>query len=127
LSKDWVDDVIEFHDYICYPVRTKPTTENSPKSRTRSEYMMEEVEEYAEAMYDRDIVEMADGLADLIYFAIGTALYHGIDLRTVMDEVHKSNMTKTPDSQNYKNCVKGPDFKKPNIVKALREGKVRRV
>jgi len=84
--------------------------------------MMEEVEEYEEAFYNEDPNEMADALADLIWFAIGTALFHGLDLRPVMDEVHKSNMSKSPNPKSWKNCDKGPNFKKPNIAKALHDG-----
>jgi predicted HAD superfamily Cof-like phosphohydrolase len=89
--------------------------------------MFEEVEEYQEAFYKEDLPEMGDALADLIWFAIGAALLHGIDLRPVMDEVHKSNMTKSPDPNDYKNCIKGPDFKKPDLKVAFAKGQVRHV
>jgi NTP pyrophosphatase (non-canonical NTP hydrolase) len=41
-----------------------------------------------------NIVEVADGLADLIYVINSAALELGIDLEPVLDEVHRSNMSK---------------------------------
>lgn len=42
-----------------------------------------------------DLVELADGLADLAYVGeFGTAVAAGIDLEPIQDEVHASNMTK---------------------------------
>jgi predicted HAD superfamily Cof-like phosphohydrolase len=41
------------------------------------------------------LAEVADGLADLIYVAVGAALELGIPLAAVWDEVHTANMRKT--------------------------------
>ncbi len=42
-----------------------------------------------------DLVELADGLADLAYVGeFGTAVAAGIDLEPIQQEVHASNMTK---------------------------------
>ena len=46
------------------------------------------------AMGQGDLVEIADGLADLIYVLIGTSIAYGIDLEPIWDEVHKTNMAK---------------------------------
>ena len=43
-----------------------------------------------------DVVELADGLADLDYVVEGTRLEFGIDGGPVADEVHRSNMAKAP-------------------------------
>lgn len=40
------------------------------------------------------LAEVADGLADLIYVAVGAALELGIPLAAVWEEVHRSNMAK---------------------------------
>lgn len=42
-----------------------------------------------------DLIELADGLADLAYVGeFGTAVAAGIDLEPVQDEIHSSNMSK---------------------------------
>lgn len=40
------------------------------------------------------IIEVADGLADILYVTFGTALSFGIPMEAVFSEVHRSNMTK---------------------------------
>ena len=54
----------------------------------------EETEELAEAAERRDVVAIADALADLVYVAYGSAITYGIDLDAVLSEVHRSNMSK---------------------------------
>lgn len=44
--------------------------------------------------WNRDIIETADALADLLYVIYGMALETGIPLDDVFDEVHRSNMSK---------------------------------
>ena len=114
MSKDWVKDVAQFQKLIGH----NPACD----VERRIEYLKEEVKEFEESWHKQDVIEMADALGDLIYYAIGIALVYRIDLRPVMDEIHKSNMTKTPDPSDCKNCIKGPSFKKPNIALALHEG-----
>lgn len=47
------------------------------------------------SMLKGDLVGVADGLADVLYVVIGTAVAYGIDIQEVFDEVHRSNLTKT--------------------------------
>lgn len=54
----------------------------------------EEFTELKSATADRDLTEIADALADLVYVVYGTAVAYGIDLSPVLEEVHRSNMTK---------------------------------
>jgi len=62
--------------------------------RIRNLWCEEEVREIEEAIGDNDVPAIADGLADLIYFAFGTAVTLGIDLQEVFEEVQKANMKK---------------------------------
>ena len=54
----------------------------------------EEYEEVMAGIMNGDIVETADGIADLIYVLVGAALAFGIPINRVFTEVHNSNMTK---------------------------------
>lgn len=52
-------------------------------------------DELIQSMLNGDLVGVADGLADVLYVVIGTAVAYGIDIQEVFDEVHRSNLSKT--------------------------------
>lgn len=52
-------------------------------------------DELIASMLNGDLVGIADGLADVLYVVIGTAVAYGIDIQEVFDEVHRSNLSKT--------------------------------
>ena len=54
----------------------------------------EELTETLQAAITNNMVEVADGLGDLVYFIYGMAAKAGIDLDPVVAEIHRSNMTK---------------------------------
>jgi predicted HAD superfamily Cof-like phosphohydrolase len=56
--------------------------------------LQEEVGEFAQAAQARDLVGVADALADIAYVTYGAAVTFGIDLDAVIAEVHRSNMSK---------------------------------
>lgn len=78
----------------------------------------EEFIEFMTGLTTRDLVEIADGAADLVYVTVGACIAHGIPFDRVFMEVHRSNMTK----ENVK--VSGPQKygtktpKGPNYIPA---------
>lgn len=70
--------------------------------------MLEELAETLQAMAKGDTAEMADGLADLVYVTVFTALLHGVDLRPVWAEVQRANMSKFPTCDSCDGDGKGP-------------------
>ena len=60
----------------------------------RHELIHEEVDEFEEAMFNSDQVEMIDALCDILYVTYGAASAMGVDLEPFFDEVQRSNMTK---------------------------------
>ena len=54
----------------------------------------EEVTELRAAIDRRDIVEVADALADIVYVALSAGASYGLPMDAVLAEVHRSNMTK---------------------------------
>jgi predicted HAD superfamily Cof-like phosphohydrolase len=83
----------------------------------------EEFEETAKAFYEEDLVEVADGLADMVWVIMGMCNSVGIDFDKIWEEVKSSNMSKFVDGKFIKNDVgkimKPETYFKPNIKKAL--------
>lgn len=111
-------DVAEFHENI--------TREDSPLTPTmvspefcliRYRFLIEEAEEFHEACTTGDMVGAADGLADIIYVAIGTAYLMGIPLDQVWDAVQRANMKKVGQAtaRNPHDAVKPVGWVPPNV------------
>ncbi len=92
--KSLVKDIKAFYKKFKLPIATTPRLLDAATAAHRIKFMREEIDEYAKASRSGDIVEQADALADLIYVAVGTAVWQGIPLEEVWDEVHSSNMRK---------------------------------
>ena len=60
----------------------------------RVDLIEEEVEELVEAIANKDMVEIADALTDILYVVYGAGHAFGIDLDECFTEVHASNMSK---------------------------------
>lgn len=93
-ERKWTSAVKKFHKKYKVPILTVPTCPDERRVKLREALILEEVGELFDAMMEKDVVAVADGLADLIYVSIGTALEYGIDIHAVFHEVHRSNMTK---------------------------------
>lgn len=52
------------------------------------------IEHWQQTNPEGNLVDLIDGLCDLLYVTIGTAVSAGIDLDPFFDEVHRSNMSK---------------------------------
>lgn len=115
----------EFHRSYELPVRTSPTAEvGREQIDLRLSLIEEEVGELREAALAGDLVGIADALADIIYVAYGTAHVYGIELDSVLDEVHASNMTKLgadgrPVRRSDGKILKGPDYRPPDVKSIL--------
>lgn len=79
--------LLEFHRTFKVAVRTVPVA-TPPEASTRKILLAEEVQEFADAVADDDLVEIADALGDISYIAWGCGTVHGIDLDTAFAAVH---------------------------------------
>ena len=83
----------------------------------------EEFEETAKAFDEEDLIEVADGLADMVWVIMGMCNSVGIDFDKIWEEVKSSNMSKFVDGKSIKNdagkIMKPKTYFKPNIKKAL--------
>lgn len=81
--------------------------------------MLEELAEFNKAIKEYAMLEAADALVDLIYFAIGTAHCFGIDLAPFWEEAHRANMEKIAAPARHKNAAKPEHWQPPNLEAAF--------
>ena len=94
MSRDWYQDIIDFHKACKHHIGEKPTFPLNEVCKLRHTLISEEVKETLEALAKDDLVGVADGIADSIVVLLGTAVSYGIDIRPIWDEVHRTNMAK---------------------------------
>lgn len=90
----YYDAVRQFHNVVLGIEDTTPTFNLPVEFSQRVSFLEEELEELELAHAERDLVGVADALADLVYVAIGTAHMMGIDFEQVFKAVHAANMQK---------------------------------
>lgn len=90
-------DVLEFHQKMGIGYDGPPRELPDDLHDFRTDFLQEELDEYIEACRTSDLEGALDGLLDLIYVAIGTALYHGFDPETITEgwrRVQVANLAK---------------------------------
>lgn len=92
--KSLLNDVRAFHEACDVPIATSCKFPSQERVELRQRLLREEYFEWLSAVANRDMVETADALADMVYIIVGTALEFGIPLNRVWDEVQRSNMAK---------------------------------
>ena len=105
-------------------VKTKPSFSTDKINKLRYDLIKEELEELKVAMENKDLLEVADALTDILYVAYGAGHAFGIDLDNCFNEVQNSNMSKLdedgkPIYNEAGKVMKGPKYFKPNLNKFL--------
>ena len=86
----------------------------------RAQLMIEELGETIVGLANCDEVETLDGLSDLAFVTIGTAVSFGLPLNEGLEEVCSSNLTKSPHKKDDARVRdKGPDYRPPNLKKVM--------
>ena len=103
-------------------VKTKPSFSTEKINKLRIDLIKEELEELTEAMNNRDLLEVADALTDILYVTYGAGHAFGIDLDKCFEEVQNSNMSKLdekgkPIYNESGKVMKGPNYFKPDLSK----------
>ena len=88
--------------------------------KLRLKLIKEELEELEQALNDKNLLEVADALTDILYVTYGAGHSFGINLDACFEEVQRSNMSKLdedgkPIYNEYGKVMKGPKFSKPNL------------
>ena len=117
--------VKKFMETFAQEVKDKTEFPEEKIIRLRYELIKEEVEELNQAIKNKDIKEVADALADILYVTYGAGHAFGIDLDKCFDEVQKSNMSKLgidgkPIYNENGKVMKGPNYFKPDLNKFLK-------
>ena len=138
--------VLQFHHTYSVPIRpfSDPTLDYE-RMNMRMSLIAEEFAELMGAVYgpraraiieaataeavatdegERDVIEAADALADLVYVVYGMAIESGMNLDSVLAEVQASNLSKLMPDGSVKlredgKVLKGPNFLQPNIARGL--------
>jgi predicted HAD superfamily Cof-like phosphohydrolase len=103
-------------------VKNKPSFSSDKINKLRIDLIKEELEELIEAMNNRDLLEVADALTDILYVTYGAGHAFGIDLDKCFEEVQNSNMSKLnengkPIYNESGKVMKGPNYFKPDLSK----------
>ena len=103
-------------------VKTKPSFSTEKINKLRIDLIKEELEELIEAMNNKDLLEVADALTDILYVTYGAGHAFGIDLDKCFDEVQNSNMSKLDENgrpiyNDSGKVMKGPNYFKPDLSK----------
>jgi predicted HAD superfamily Cof-like phosphohydrolase len=103
-------------------VKIEPSFSTEKINKLRIDLIKEELQELTEAMNNKDLLEVADALTDILYVTYGAGHAFGIDLDKCFEEVQNSNMSKLGEDGNpiYNESgkvMKGPNYFKPDLSK----------
>ena len=106
-------------------VKEKTEFPDSKTTELRYNLIKEELDELRDAIDQKDIIEIADALTDILYVTYGAGHAFGIDLDKCFNEVQESNMSKlaennTPIYNENGKVMKGPNYFKPNLNQFLK-------
>ena len=106
-------------------VKNEPSFSSKKINDLRYELIREELEEFKDALKNKDILEVADALTDILYVTYGAGHAFGIDLDKCFEEVQQSNMSKLdekgkPVYNESGKVMKGPGYFKPDLTKFVK-------
>ena len=90
MLEEW-ESVKDFQIKFGHPVSEVPVMMQADRAKKRYSWMLEEIDEFIAA---EDIVEQADAMIDLMYFALGTLVETGVKPDALFKIVHNANMSK---------------------------------
>ena len=106
-------------------VKNKPSFSTDKINKLRIDLIKEELDELTEAMKNKDLLEVADALTDILYVTYGAGHAFGIDLDKCFDEGQNSNMSKLDENgkplyNDSGKVMKGPKYFKPDLSKFIK-------
>jgi len=106
-------------------VKLKPSFSTEKINNLRYNLIKEELEELKNAIDNKDLLEVADALTDILYVTYGAGHAFGINLDKCFEEVQSSNMSKLGDDgkpiyNDSGKVMKGPNYYKPDLSKFVK-------
>jgi len=106
-------------------VKSKPSFSTEKINDLRYNLIKEELEELKQALDNKDLLEVADALTDILYVTYGAGHAFGLDLDKCFEEVQNSNMSKLgedrrPIYNDVGKVMKGPNYYKPDLSKFVK-------
>ena len=103
-------------------IKNQPSFSTEKVNKLRYDLIKEELEELKLALDNKDLLEVADALTDILYVTYGAGHAFGIDLDKCFKEVQSSNMSKLDEDGNpifneSGKVMKGPKYFKPDLSK----------
>ena len=103
-------------------VKDTPSFSTDKINKLRIDLIKEELEELILAMKNKDLLEVADALTDILYVTYGAGHAFGINLDKCFEEVQNSNMSKLDENgkpifNDSGKVMKGPNYFKPDLSK----------
>ena len=114
------EDVKIFMETFGQMIRTKPQFPDEETMQLRYDLIKEELNELEQAMKTKNLKEIADALADILYVTYGAGYAYGINLDKCFKEVQRANMSKLgndgkPIYNEKGKVMKGPNYSEPNL------------
>ena len=105
-------------------VKIKPSFSNDKINKLRYDLIKEELDELKEALENKDLLEVADALTDILYVTYGAGHAFGINLDKCFQEVQNSNMSKLDDDgkpiyNESGKVMRGNKYFKPDLSKFI--------
>ena len=119
------NSVKKFMEVFGQEVKTKAEFPSEKIIKLRLNLIQEELDEFDQALKNKDLKAVADALTDILYVTYGAGHAFGIDLDKCFEEVQRSNMSKLGENgkpiYNEKGKVmKGPKYFQPDLNKFIK-------
>ncbi len=118
------ESVKKFMETFGQQVEVKAKFPSEKIIELRYKLIKEELDEFQQALKNRNLKEVADALTDILYVTYGAGHAFGINLDKCFAEVQRSNMSKLgKDGKPIYNAdgkvMKGPNYFEPDLSKCL--------
>ena len=118
------DEVKVFMKTYGQEIKLTPDFPENKILKLRIDLIQEELDELKEAIENKDIVEVADALTDILYVTYGAGHSFGVNLDDCFSEVQRSNMSKLDENgkpifNESGKVLKGPNYFKPDLKKYI--------